>query len=210
VSRLLLLTVLALALVAGRGEGAETPRLVGTVGPGFTIDLADANGAHVNSLVAGRYELLVHDLSDEHNFVLGSKTAGQRLAQTEVPFVGDMSFTVDLSPGLYVYACSPHFQTMNGSFIVVSPTPVPQTKSLAAAVDSRRASLSRTRATPGRYRVTVADRSRSRNFHLAGPGVDRRTGKPFTGTVTWTVQLRAGMYRFGSDPKLLGRLIVAP
>jgi hypothetical protein len=77
-------------------------------------------------------------------------------------------------------------------------------------VDAGRASLSRTRATPGRYRVTVADRSRSRNFHLAGPGVDRRTGKPFTGTVTWTVQLRAGTYRFGSDPKLLGRLIVAP
>jgi plastocyanin len=212
VSRLLLLTVLALALVAGRGEGAETPRLVGTVGPGFTIDLADASGAHVNSLAAGRYELLVHDLSDEHNFVLGSKATGQRLAQTEVPFVGDMSFTVDLAPGFYVYACSPHLQTMNGSFTVVSPAPAPtpQTKSLSARVDAGRASLSRTRATPGRYRVTVADRSRSRNFHLAGPGVDRRTGKPFTGTVTWTVQLRAGTYRFGSDPKLLGRLIVAP
>jgi plastocyanin len=212
VSRLLLLTIVALALVAGRGEGAETPRLVGTVGPGFTIDLADASGAHVNSLVAGRYELLVHDLSDEHNFVLGSKATGQRLAQTEVPFVGDMSFTVDLAPGFYVYACSPHFQTMNGSFTVLSPAPAPtpQTRSLSARVDAGRASLSRTRATPGRYRVTVADRSRSRNFHLAGPGVDRRTGKPFTGTVTWTVQLRAGTYRFGSDPKLLGRLIVAP
>jgi hypothetical protein len=212
VRRLVLVIVLALALVAGRGEGAETPRLVGTVGPGFTIDLADASGAHVNSLVAGRYELLVHDLSDEHNFVLGSKATGQRLAQTEVPFVGDMSFTVDLAPGFYVYACSPHFQTMNGSFTVVSPAPAPapQAKSIAATVDARRASLSRTRATPGRYRVTVADRSRSRNFHLVGPGVDRRTGKPFTGTVTWTVQLRAGMYRFGNDPKLLGRLIVAP
>jgi hypothetical protein len=70
--------------------------------------------------------------------------------------------------------------------------------------------LNRTRAAPGRYRVTVADRSRSRNFHLAGPGVDRRIGKPFTGTVTWIVQLRAGTYRFGSDPQLLGRLTVAP
>jgi hypothetical protein len=208
--RLVLLIVLALAVVAGQGEGAETPRLVGTVGPGFTIDLADASGTHVNSLTVGRYELVVHDLSNEHNFVLGSKTTGQRLAQTEVEFVGDRTFTIDLASGLYVYACSPHFETMNGSFIVVSPPPpVPQTKSLAATVDARRASLSRTRATPGRYRVTVADRSRSRNFHLAGPGVDRRTGKPFTGTVTWTVQLRAGTYRFGSDPKLLGRLIVA-
>jgi hypothetical protein len=210
--RLVLLIPLAVLLAAGRGEGAETPRLVGTVGPGFTIDLADASGAHVNSLAAGRYELLVHDLSDEHNFVLGSKTTGQRLAQTEVEFVGDRSFSVDLASGLYVYACSPHFQTMNGSFIVVSPPPPPvaQPKTLSGTVDARRATLSKTRATPGRYRVTVVDRSRSRNFHLAGPGVDRRTGKAFTGSVSWTVQLRAGTYRFGNDPKLLGRLLVAP
>jgi hypothetical protein len=213
--RLLLLILLPALLVAGRGEGAESPRLVGTVGPGFTIDLADASGAHVNSLVAGQYELLVHDLSDEHNFVLGSKTTGQRLAQTEVEFVGDRSFTVDLASGLYVYACSPHFQTMNGSFIVVSPPPpppppAPQPKTLSGTGDARRATLSKKRATPGRYRVTVVDRSRSRNFHLAGPGVDRRTGKAFMGTLSWTVQLRAGTYRFGSDPKLLGRLLVAP
>jgi hypothetical protein len=130
--------VVMLAFVAGRGEGAELPRLVGTVGPGFTIDLADASGAHVNSLTAGRYELLVHDLSSEHNFVLGSKTTGQRLVQTEVEFVGDRSFTIDLASGLYAYACSPHFETMNGSFIVVSaPPPVPQTKRLAATVDGR-------------------------------------------------------------------------
>jgi plastocyanin len=208
--RLLHVILVPLVLGAGRGEGAESPRLVGTVGPGFTIDLADANGAHVSSVVAGQYELLVHDLSDEHNFVLGNKATGERPAQTDVAFVGDRSFTVDLVPGLYVYACSPHFETMNGRLTVVPRTPVVQTKTLAANVDARRATLSRTRATPGRYRVTVVDRSRARNFHLAGPGVDRRTGKAFTGTVAWTLQLRRGTYRFGSDPKLLGRLIVAP
>jgi plastocyanin len=209
VRRLLLLALAAVALGAGRGDGPAIPRLVGTVGPGFTIDLADANGTHINSVVAGRYEVLVHDLSDEHNFVLGNKATGERPVQTEVAFVGDRSFSVELEPGLYVYACSPHFETMNGRLTVVPRAPVVQTQTLSASVDARRASLSRTRATPGRYRVTVIDRSRSRNFHLSGPGVDRRTGKTFTGTVTWIVQLRAGAYRFGSDPRLLGRLIVA-
>lgn len=208
--RLLLLVAAALALLAGRGDGAAIPRLIGTVGPGFTIDLTDANGAHVDSVVAGTYDVLVHDLSDEHNFVLGNKATGERPVQTDVAFVGDRSFTVELVPGLYVYACSPHFETMNGRLTVVPRAPVVQTKTLSATVDARRASLNRTRATPGRYRITVVDRSRSRNFHLAGPAIDRRTGKAFTGTVTWTVQLRTGTYRFGSDPALRGRLIVAP
>lgn len=208
--RLLLLVAAALALLAGRGDGAAIPRLIGTVGPGFTIDLTDANGAHVDSVVAGTYDVLVHDLSAEHNFVLGNKATGERPVQTDVAFVGDRSFTVELVPGLYVYACSPHFETMNGRLTVVPRAPVVQTKTLSATVDARRASLNRTRATPGRYRITVVDRSRSRNFHLAGPAIDRRTGKAFTGTVTWTVQLRTGTYRFGSDPALRGRLIVAP
>jgi hypothetical protein len=47
----------------------------------------------VDELVAGRYTLLVHDLSDIHNFVLGSKRTGERLASTEVEFVGDQTFT---------------------------------------------------------------------------------------------------------------------
>jgi hypothetical protein len=48
-----------------------------------------------------------------------------------------------------------------------------------------------------------------RNFHLVGPGVNRRTGAAFTGTVTWTVRLARGTYRFGSDPALTSRLVVA-
>jgi plastocyanin len=213
VLRVLALGLLSLTLLCTGSAKADVPRLIGTVGPGFTIDLADANGTHVDTLVEGRYELLVHDLSDIHNFVLGSKATGERLASTEVEFVGDRTFTIDLVPGRYAYACSPHFETMNGSLFVTTAAappapPAPAPKSLAAKVDTRSASLSAKRAAPGRYRITVVDRSRSRNFHLLGPGVDRRTGKPFTGTVTWTLQLRAGTYRFGSDPKLAGRLVV--
>jgi hypothetical protein len=167
-------------------------------------------GKHVDLLVEGRYELLVHDLADVHTFVLVSKTTGAPRLATEVEFVGDQKFTIDLAPGQYAYACSPHFEVMNGHFQVVStPTPVVETKTLSAKVDARSLSLSAKRVVPGRYRLTVVDRSKARNFHLVGPGVNKRTGKKITGRVTWTLQLGAGTYRFGSDPRLSGRLVVS-
>jgi plastocyanin len=174
---LLPLALVTLALIPAGSASGDVTQLVGTVGPGFTIDLADANGKHVDVLVEGRYELLVHDLSDVHNFVLGSKTTGARLASTEVEFVGDQTFTIDLAPGQYAYACSPHFQVMNGSLRVLAATPpVVDTKPLSAKVDARSLSLSAKKVTAGRYRLTVVDRSKSRNFHLVGPGVNKRTG----------------------------------
>src|SRR5436190_270755 len=96
---MLALVVAGFAFAAAPASSADLPQLIGTVGPGFTINLTDANGKHVDALTAGRYELLVHDLSPEHNFALGSKTANARLAQTEIDFVGDKTFTLDLPPG---------------------------------------------------------------------------------------------------------------
>jgi hypothetical protein len=61
------------------------------------------------------------------------------------------------------------------------------------------------------YRITVRDASRSDNFHLVGPGVNKRTGIRFKGTATWTVELRAGTYRYRSDrphSKLQGNFVV--
>jgi len=201
--------LLLLGLVPATGTADGNPQLVGTVGPDFTIDLKDATGVHVQHLTAGTYDILVHDLSDQHNFVLGSKTNNTRVFETEVPSVGDQTFTVDLTPGVYVYACSPHFQIMFGSFTVTAATPVTSTKAMSAKVDARTATMSVKQAAAGRYRVTVRDTSKTRNFHLVGPGVNRHTTKAFSGTVTWTLDLGAGTYRFGSDPKLTGRLTVS-
>jgi hypothetical protein len=208
--KFLALALLTLAFLPAGSANGDVTQLVGTVGPGFTIDLADASGKHVDVLVEGRYELLVHDLSDVHNFVVGSKTTGARLASTEVEFVGDQTFAIDLAAGPYAYACSPHFQVMNGNLRVLAATPpVVETKTLSAKVDAHSLSLSTKRVAPGSYRLTVVDRSKSRNFHFVGPGVNRRTGKTFTGRVTWTLQLGAGTYRFGTDPRLSGRLVVS-
>jgi hypothetical protein len=51
----------------------------------------------------------------------------------------------------------------------------------------------------GRYEVRVRDGSARRDFHLVGPGVNRRTGLAFTGRTNWAVELRHGTYRYRSD-----------
>jgi plastocyanin len=217
----LVLSFLVVAALPAAAGSADMPRLVGTVGPGFTIDLVDADGRHVEELAAGRYELLIHDLSDIHNFVLGEKATGHRPAQTEIEFIGDKTFTVDLKPGLWVYACTPHFATMNGHFTVVpevseTPTAPPAAanaasqaaRSLRATLLGARPGLSAKTVPHGRYAIRVSDRSRSRGFRLAGPGVRRQTAKAFVGTTTWRVTLRKGVYRFGTDVRMTGRLVV--
>jgi len=96
---------------------------------------------------------------------------------------------------------------MNGTFAVTA-APKPATPSLAAKVTSAALTLSSKSVTAGSYRLTVTDRSKTRNFHLVGSGVNRKTGKTFTGRVSWALDLAAGTYKFGSDPRLTGRLVV--
>lgn len=53
----------------------------------------------------------------------------------------------------------------------------------------------------GTYRVTVRDRSPMHNFHLSGPGFNKATGVPTSGTTVWrNVKLKKGTYRFVCDP----------
>jgi plastocyanin len=51
----------------------------------------------------------------------------------------------------------------------------------------------------GTYTIVVADKSSVHNFHLFGPGVNKKTSVPFTGTQIWTVKLRAGTYIYQCD-----------
>jgi hypothetical protein len=50
----------------------------------------------------------------------------------------------------------------------------------------------------GTYTLTVADRSRKFGFRLTGPGTRVVTGKRTTGTSTRTLNLRPGVYAYGS------------
>jgi NitT/TauT family transport system substrate-binding protein len=51
----------------------------------------------------------------------------------------------------------------------------------------------------GRYTFVVTDSSKTRNFRLAGPGVNKQTSVRGVGRSTWTVTLRKGRYTFSSS-----------
>jgi plastocyanin len=52
----------------------------------------------------------------------------------------------------------------------------------------------------GKYTITVKDKSNIHNFHLTGPGVDKKTSVGAVGTTTWKVTLKKGHYQFVCDP----------
>ena len=52
----------------------------------------------------------------------------------------------------------------------------------------------------GSYKFVISDKSSIHNFHLKGPGIDRKTSVGGTGTTTWTVKLQAGKYTYVCDP----------
>ena len=53
---------------------------------------------------------------------------------------------------------------------------------------------------PGTYIFKIADKSGIHNFHLKGPGVDKKTSVGAKTNVTWKLKLKAGKYTFVCDP----------
>ena len=84
-------------------------RLQGTTGPGFTISMAK------KPTKAGKYTLVVRDLSDQHNFHL--KGPGVNV-KTGVATKGTKTFTIKVVKGKYSFVCDPHASTMKGSFTI--------------------------------------------------------------------------------------------
>jgi plastocyanin len=52
----------------------------------------------------------------------------------------------------------------------------------------------------GTYAITIHDLAAIHDFHLTGPGVDKKTSVTGTGTTKWTVKLTKGTYHFVCDP----------
>jgi hypothetical protein len=105
------------------------PILIGKVGSAklhhhnaYVIRLTLPDGQVVKSIPAGTYTFVIHDYSRIHNFALGSQTANKRLFTGGIRSTGTKRYVVALTPGTYVYACSAHFQTMFGTFVVTAPT----------------------------------------------------------------------------------------
>ena len=56
----------------------------------------------------------------------------------------------------------------------------------------------------GTYRMLIEDKSSRHNFHLIGPGLNKKTTVAFKGKQTWTVRLKKGRYTYQCDPHARG------
>jgi hypothetical protein len=209
---LLALTACAgLGLVAGASLApAQAVKLVGTVGPGFSITLEFADGRTVAQLDPGTYEITVRDLSEEHNFRLFGPGVEQF---TQVEATGTVTWTVTFREGRYTIQCDPHPTQMTRTFTVGNPPPPtttqqpPATPKLLATVGPRNTISLRSGSgaalhhgvKAGTYSVVVRDRSKLHNFHLVGKGVNRKSAVAGVGTTTWKLKLAKGQLRFYSD-----------
>jgi hypothetical protein len=208
----ILILAAMLGALSGSARGATAPTLNAIVGTndGYNITLNDATGKKVERLLPGTYTVVVDDRSKIHNFHLASNDDPTVDFRTDLDFVGQKSFTVTFrNNAVYAYACEPHWQVMNGSFLVTDapapppppppPTPPPVRTLKASVTPAGAVRLGARSVRSGRYRIVVSDRSRSANFHLRGRGANARTGMAFRGTKTLRVRLSRGTYRYGSD-----------
>ena len=205
--------VVALAGILGVVPAAAAPTqpretLRGTVDDSARIFLRHADGRSVTHLEPGQYAIVVEDSSVDHNFHLFGAGVNQT---TSVENRETVTWTVNFADAqTYRFQCDPHADTMRGSFTVGSvppppPPPPAPVRRLTASVTSRAISVrtasgSKARTVArGRYRIAVRDTSRTQNFHLIGPGLNRKTTVGGTAKPTWTVTLRAGTYIYRSD-----------
>jgi hypothetical protein len=203
--RPLLLLPIVLAAVLLPGAANSAPKgitLTATVGPGFTIRLVDATGSVVRQLDAGDYSITIRNLSaaQEHNFHLSGPGVNRASAFDNMTVTWD----VTLVNGTYNFKCDAHPATMKGSFHVGPLPPAP--KRLNGKVGPKRTITLRTASgamvktlKAGAYRIAVRDATKADNFHLLGPGVNKKTGVKFRGTVTWRLKLKAGKHTVRSD-----------
>jgi plastocyanin len=201
------LMIAAFAVLAGPAA-ADNSQLQASVGPGFTISLKDASGAKVTHLDPGTYAIHVIDQSDMHNFDLTGPGVSK---STEVTEVGEQDWTVTFTDGTYRYVCDVHATSMKGSFTVGNVPTTTVLKMSASVGPGQKIAFART-AKAGKTTITIRDLTAKDNFHLTGPGVNKKTGVAFKGTVKWTVTLKAGTYTYRSDAHkgLKGTLKVKP
>jgi plastocyanin len=109
----LALAAVAIGLLIAAPTQAGVARLVGTVGPGFTITLTKS-GTKVTKLKAGKYAITVNDRASIHDFHLTGPGVNK---VTSVAGTGQTTWTVTLQKGkTYRFRCDPHASIMKGSF----------------------------------------------------------------------------------------------
>jgi hypothetical protein len=199
--RIALFAIVAGAMLASPpaafGKGIN---LIASVGQddASVISLTTETGVPVTDIPAGVYLIEVRDYSSLHNFHLLGPGVDR---STEVGFVGTVRWAVFFQwKERYRYLSDPDTAQMLDTFTTDGGPPLIATvgpgHSISLLTDDGRPL---TQLTPGNYWIVVRDRSRRCNFHLLGPGVNRRTSAGFRGQTTWILTLRPGRYRFGCD-----------
>lgn len=185
---------------------ADNPKLVAVVGTNeaFVISLRDSAGNLVTKLDAGTYDIAVSDRAIAHNFHLRGPGVDM---STPIDDKQETTWTVAFGDGRYTYVCDPHASQMRGYFLAGN---VPPSTATAAVGPKKTISVKPKPTLPGPATIVVNDRSKTDNFHLSGPGVNRKTGVKTRGKVTWNLTLAPGTYTYKSDKtkKLRGTFTV--
>ena len=108
-----LAAVLAATALARRDS---TPKLTGSDGPGYTINLK-SNGKAVKSLKAGSYKIVISDRSSIHGWSLDGPN-GFAKDISPVAGTGTKTVTLKLKAGKYKFYCPAHESIMFGHFTV--------------------------------------------------------------------------------------------
>ena len=191
---------LALRIVVG---SPPEPTLVASVTDN-AIALRRSDGSAVTQLDPGRYAIAVDDASATESFRLLGPGVSQH---TQRHVASRTVWYVDLTDGVYHYFSDRRPTGLQGSVRVGAGTSPPPGTDLRAVtgpdfaislVGADSAPISR--LAPGRYTITVDDRSADHNFRVVGNGLDDGTSLTDTGTRTLTVTLRGGDYAFLCTP----------
>lgn len=199
-----------LALVGPSVAVGDNPQLFATVEGVATITLQDVSGVSVAQLDPGTYDIVVNDASDFHNFHLTGPGVDLK---TETPDIVKVTWTVTFVEGRYHFQCDPHDLGMMGNFVVGNPPPPPPPPTIAPGrlrghvndhfeITLRSAQGANVRAVKAGafYRIAVRDTSRAHSFHVAGPGVNRKTAVGKKQATTWRLKFRKGaQYAFFCD-----------
>lgn len=205
-TRIALVTLLTALVLPSAVAQADNPRLVAVVGTNeaFVISLRDASGNLVTQLEPGTYDIAVSDRALSHNFHLRGPGVDQ---STPVGDMQETTWTVTIGTGIYTYVCDVHETQMRGYFLAGVVTP----QSFSGSVGPKKSIAFKPKsALPGPAVIAINDRSKTDNFHLSGPGVNKKTGLKSRGKATWTVTLQPGTYVYRSDKtkKLRGSFTV--
>ena len=196
-----LLGAIAILLPASaRGDGAALHGVVTAT----SISLLDAGGSSVAHLEPGTYSLDVEDQSNADDFVLRGPGVSQHTELLDTGRFGP--WTVMLRDGWYhVYSSSHEAPPSDGNLHLDVAVGSPPPATLFGVVTDTSISLKDasgapvTHLEPGTYSIDVDDRSPTRNFRLAGPGVEEHTQNHVARRITWTVTLADGVYSYFAE-----------